>query len=242
MNGETLLLSPLSSMRLLVKELIGHSCEALEIRDSESCRESPYARIDWEAAVYQWKFTPSRELIKKAMGDFCYFSSKFVLGRAEQRSLDGYEECKSSTYVDLLYSYGNTGNFNIERYGSKFASEAVGDACYFGCLAAKYDRNTCKQKEKKCQDLEYVQLFYNILQKKNPFTEDVIEVIVRDGVYVYEKYYSRQTDRVARRLGYKSKNQEMTDNLKIVVKALSKQLNWPVQQNDCDYEDDYDCY
>ena len=62
----------------MVKEAIGHSCDALEIRDSDSCRNSPYATIDWEAAVYQWKFTPSKELVKKAMGDFCYFSSKFV--------------------------------------------------------------------------------------------------------------------------------------------------------------------
>ena len=225
----------------MVKELIGHSCEALEIRDSERCRESPYATIDWEAAVYQWKFTPSRELVKKAIGDVCYFSSKIVLGRPEQRSLDGYEECKTSTYVDLLYSYANTGNFNIERYGSNFASEAFGDACYFGCLVANYDRNTCRQKEKKCQNSEYVQVVYNLLQKKNPFTEDVLEGIVRDSVYVYGKYYSGQTDRSARKLGFKYKNSEITDILKLVVKALSKQLNWPVEQNDCDYEDDY-CY
>ena len=221
----------------MVKEAIGHSCDALEIRDSDSCRNSPYATIDWEAAVYQWKFTPSKELVKKAMGDFCYFSSKFVFGQPEQRSLDGYEECKTSSYVDLLYNYANTGDFNVQRYGSKIASEAFGDVCYFGCLLAKYDRNTCKQKEMKCQKSNYVQLVYNILQKKNPFTEDVLEGLVRDGVYVYERYYRGQTERSARKMGYKYKNSEMTDIIKLVVKFLSKQFNWPIENNDCDYDD-----
>ena len=62
-----------------------------------------YTNYNWEEAIYEGKWTPSKDLIATAAGDVCYVFSKYIIGYEQARAEEVYEECKNSHYIEYVY-------------------------------------------------------------------------------------------------------------------------------------------
>jgi len=194
------------------------------------CRNSAYTRYDWEKAFFEGKFTPPKELIEEAAGDFCYVSAKYIFGYSQRRSDDLYEECKRSHYVDYVYDAFDKHSFVPE---SRMISEAFGDICYHTC---QLDRINCLRREKRCEKTQYVDLLYNLFQGKNKFTDANLDKITFDACYWYQKLVNGGTDRTARKLGTDCKKNRWVKMVKSNAKILIEEF-WPIED---DFSDAYD--
>jgi len=225
----------------MINEAVGDSCYYIRKHQGKSrrqakefeefCQNSPYAKYDWEMVYDTGKLMPEKELVEQAVGDAC-FQLAILNGRTKQRAKEFKEECHSSHYVDYIY---NALNKNIYKPDSRLISEVFGDVCYLACKLPS--RQDCLTREDRCEKTEYVDLLYNLAQRKNRFTNQVVDKIVYDVCYWWTNLVNGSSDRQSRTVGRTCKRHEMTIVVKSILQPLAMKF-WPLEA-ECDpYYDD----
>jgi len=228
----------------MVKEAIGDICyfnsktvqgnsQSIAEEKELDCEDSAYTNYNWEEAIYEGKWTPSKDLIATAAGDVCYVFSKYIFGYEQARAEEVYEECRNSHYIEYVYDAFDKRDFVPE---SRMIGEALGDICFHTC---QLDRRACLKRERRCEKTKYVDLIYNLVQGKNRFTNEVLDKIAFDACYWANKLIYGATQREAWKSGKKCQKHNMTKMIKPVIQLVLDLIGWPLAD---DLDDDYPNY